>query len=169
MASAMRKVAEYLGLYEGGSYPDGVADANGYDAYSESVASPVAAQPVAPQPVQHVQPVSENANVMEQSLRPVGVGNGELTQIRMIHPQTYNEARQIGLEFRQGVSIILNLNSMDDREAMRFVDFASGLTFGLHGTISKIDRMVFLLSPANVDLGAAARAQLAQDPFFNQS
>jgi hypothetical protein len=25
------------------------------------------------------------------------------------------------------------------------------------------------LSPANVDIGAAARAQLREDPFFNQS
>ena len=28
---------------------------------------------------------------------------------------------------------------------------------------------VFLLSPANVDVGAQARAQLEQDGFFNQS
>jgi len=28
---------------------------------------------------------------------------------------------------------------------------------------------VFLLSPANVDLGDQARAQIAEDGFFNQS
>jgi cell division inhibitor SepF len=49
------------------------------------------------------------------------------------------------------------------------VDFAAGLVFGLRGSIERITNKVFLLSPANVDVGAEARAQIAQDGFFNQS
>ena len=43
------------------------------------------------------------------------------------------------------------------------------LVFGLHGTIERVTNKVFLLSPANVEVGAEARAQLAQTGFFNQS
>ena len=58
---------------------------------------------------------------------------------------------------------------MDDSDAKRIVDFAAGLVFGLRGTIERVTNKVFLLSPANVDVGAEARAQIAQDGFFNQS
>ena len=37
------------------------------------------------------------------------------------------------------------------------------------GSIERITNKVFLLSPANVEVGAEARAQLAQTGFFNQS
>jgi len=93
----------------------------------------------------------------------------DLHRITTIHPHTYNDARRIGEEFRQGIPVIMNLTEMDDGDAKRIVDFAAGLVFGLHGTIERVTNKVFLLSPANVEVGAEARAQLAQTGFFNQS
>ena len=93
----------------------------------------------------------------------------DLYRITTIHPHTYNDARRIGEEFREGVPVIMNLTEMDDGDAKRIVDFAAGLVFGLHGTIERITNTVFLLSPVNVDVAAEARAQLAQNGFFNQS
>ena len=63
----------------------------------------------------------------------------------------------------------MNLTELNDIDARRIVDFAAGLTFGLNGRIERITSKVFLLSPANVDLGASARAQLLEDGFYNQS
>jgi cell division inhibitor SepF len=159
MANAVRKMAEYLGLFEGNGYQDEYAENDAqYNHYQES---PVA--PVAPMSA----PVS--ASVFEQQVRPSVAPVGDLSRITTIHPRTYNDARRIGEEFRDGTPVILNLTDMDDADARRVVDFAAGLAFGLRGTIGKITKDVFLLSPANVDCGAAARAQLRQDPFFNQS
>ena len=93
----------------------------------------------------------------------------EITRITTIHPRNYNDARRIGEDFREGTPVIMNVSDMDDEDARRIVDFAAGLTFGLRGSIEKITKGVFLLSPASVDVGAAARAQLREDPFFNQS
>jgi cell division inhibitor SepF len=93
---------------------------------------------------------------------------GEVTRIVTLHPRSYNDARRIGEEYREGIPVIMNLTEMDDSDAKRIVDFAAGLAFGLHGTIERVTSKVFLLSPANVDVGAAARAQMTQD-FYNQS
>jgi cell division inhibitor SepF len=93
----------------------------------------------------------------------------DLARITTIHPHTYNDARRIGEEYREGVPVIMNLTEMDDVDAKRIVDFAAGLVFGLHGTIERVTNKVFLLSPVNVEVGAEARAQLAQPGFFNQS
>ena len=93
----------------------------------------------------------------------------DLTRIETIHPRSYNDARRIGEDYRDGVPVIMNLSELDDQDAKRIIDFAAGLVFGLRGSIERITNKVFLLSPANVDVGDEARAQIAQDGFFNQS
>jgi cell division inhibitor SepF len=113
---------------------------------------------------------SSNVSAMPSGgSRPAPVPAADLNRITTIHPHTYNDARRIGEEYREGVPVIMNLTEMDDTDAKRIVDFAAGLVFGLHGTIERVTNKVFLLSPANVEVGAEARAQLAQTGFFNQS
>ena len=96
------------------------------------------------------------------------VASAEITRIETVHPRSYNDARRIGEEYREGVPVIMNLSELDDSDAKRIVDFAAGLVFGLRGSIERVTNKVFL-SPPNVDVGDEARAQIAQDPFFNQS
>lgn len=104
------------------------------------------------------------------TFRPTGsVAGADMYRITTLHPRTYNDARGIGEEYREGVPVIINLTGMDDSDAKRIVDFAAGIVFGLRGNLERITNKVFLLSPANVDVGAEARAQIAQDGFFNQS
>lgn len=90
-------------------------------------------------------------------------------RITTVHPTTYNEARTIGEHFRDGTPVIMNLSEMDEADAMRLVDFAAGLIFGLRGTIERVTNRVFLLSPANVTVTAEDKAKIAEGGFFNQS
>ena len=89
-------------------------------------------------------------------------------QITALHPRTYNEARTIGEHFRKSTPVIMNLTEMDDADAKRLVDFAAGLTFGLHGRIERVTAKVFLLSPHNVTVTAQDKARI-ENGFFNQS
>ena len=89
-------------------------------------------------------------------------------QITALHPRTYNEARTIGEQFRKNTPVIMNLTDMDDADAKRLVDFAAGLTFGLHGRIERVTAKVFLLSPHNVTVTAQDKARI-ESGFFNQS
>ncbi len=70
-----------------------------------------------------------------------------MSRITTLHPRTYNEARVIGENFRDGVPVIMNLSEMDDTDAKRLVDFAAGLVFSVRGTIERVTNKVFLLSP----------------------
>jgi cell division inhibitor SepF len=90
-------------------------------------------------------------------------------QITTLHPRTYNEARTIGEHFRKSTPVIMNLSEMDDSDAKRLVDFAAGLTFGLHGRIERVTAKVFLLSPHNVQVTAQDKQRIAESGFFNQS
>ena len=93
----------------------------------------------------------------------------ELSRITTLHPRTYNEARVVGENFRDGVPVIMNLSEMDDADAKRLVDFAAGLVFATRGTIERVTQKVFLLSPPNVSVAAEEKQRLVEGGFFNQS
>ena len=127
-----------------------------------TTSSDVRIKPRSPRPVSSVVTTS-SAEVAPQLDLPV------LDRIVTLHPRFYNEARTIGEHFRLGNPVIINLTDMDESEHKRLVDFASGLAFGLHGTIERVTKKVFLLSPANVSIGVEDKSAAAQASFFNQS
>ena len=178
MASAMRKMAVYLGLVEDDHrYQDKYDSYGEYEDYDEQADRP--------------------EQIDEPEVRGVGrdgvgrdgeVGGGsyvgyqpadwraehvsqttDLARITTLHPRTYNEARTIGEHFREGTPVIMNLTEMVDSDAKRLVDFAAGLIFGLRGSIERVTNKVFLLSPANVEVTAEDKARIAERGFFNQS
>jgi len=160
MASAMRKMAVYLGLVEDDRrYQDGYDAYDEYDEYEEPAAVMEAA-PVRP---------DYGGYVTEHPLEQALPRQVELARITTLHPRTYNEARTIGEHFREGTPVIMNLTEMVDSDARRLVDFAAGLIFGLRGSIDKVTNKVFLLSPANVEVTAEDKARIAERGFFNQS
>lgn len=73
-----------------------------------------------------------------------------MNEILTVHPTEYRDAAAIAESFRDGVPVILNLSRMNESEAKRLIDFASGLTMGLRGRIERVTSKVFLLSPEHI-------------------
>jgi cell division inhibitor SepF len=194
MAGAMRKMAVYLGLVEDhgddGGY-DEYADyeesrrssresrSRGYDSgydpdyeddrYTSRGVRPIPDSRAVRTFRSDAPPPSNPTSAPLADRRPSYAPPPDLSRIETIHPRSYNDARRIGEQYREGVPVIMNLSELDDPDAKRIIDFAAGLVFGMRGSIERITNKVFLLSPVNVDIGDAARAQIAQDGFFNQS
>ncbi|MEO6703519.1 MAG: cell division protein SepF [Jatrophihabitantaceae bacterium] len=173
MATAFRKMGVYLGLVEDDDYADG-GDSESYGALArdphyhrrDAEVAPARAgyEAVAVHPAHHNSPVEAEVyddyeTAYEQPPQ----------RITTLHPRTYNEAKTIGLQFRAGTPVIMNLSEMDDSDAKRLVDFAAGLTFGLHGSIERVTPRVFLLSPHNVSVTAADKQRIVEGGFYNQS
>ena len=161
MASAMRKMAVYLGLVE-----DDRRYAENYEAYDEYDDYDEPAAAVEPAASARADYAGYPTDHRVDTVPPQQV---ELARITTLHPRTYNEARTIGEHFRDGTPVIMNLTEMVDSDARRLVDFAAGLIFGLRGSIDKVTNKVFLLSPANVEVTAEDKARIAERGFFNQS
>ncbi|MDQ6524123.1 cell division protein SepF [Nocardioides sp. LHD-245] len=170
MSGAMRRIGEYLGLLEDTGY-----DETGYDDRGDEATEPARAREAREQrqerPVRAVP--SGTVADLEERRRPVAVAPqpvvAELSRITTLHPTTYNEARSIGEEYREGTPVIMNLTEMDDADAKRLVDFAAGLIFATRGSIERVTNKVFLLSPPNVTVAAEDKQAIAADGFFNQS
>ena len=164
MASAMRKMAVYLGLVEDDRrYAENYEAYDEYDDYDEPADAVEPAAPAAPVRADYA------GYPTDHRVDTVPPQQVELARITTLHPRTYNEARNIGEHFRDGTPVIMNLTEMVDSDARRLVDFAAGLIFGLRGSIDKVTNKVFLLSPANVEVTAEDKARIAERGFFNQS
>lgn len=168
MASAMRKMAVYLGLVEDDhGYDDPYTDEYGAD---DDYADYVTEYPDQEGPRDaRAGYVGDGGAQPDRRATPDLVHTTDLARITTLHPRTYNEARTIGEHFRDGTPVIMNLTDMVDSDAKRLVDFAAGLIFGLRGSIERVTNKVFLLSPANVEVTAADKARIAERDFFNQS
>ncbi|HEX2303227.1 MAG TPA: cell division protein SepF [Gaiella sp.] len=92
-------------------------------------------------------------------------------RVHLVIPRSFNDAQQIADRFKDSVPVILNLQSADTELSKRLIDFASGLTYALDGSMQRVADKVFLLTPRNVEVSAEERAR-ALDPagaFFNQA
>lgn len=129
MSNPLRKTLEFLGLAEEsyGDTPD---------------VRPVAQRDSAAAP--------QRATVTPLRRGSKSQGMGDVNEILTVHPKKYDDARVIAETFREGVPVIINLTQMSESEARRLVDFASGLSQGLHGHIERVTPKVFLLSPSHV-------------------
>ena len=166
MASAMRKMAVYLGLVEDDHrYQDGYDSFDEYEEYDEHDEHADRFDGPDDPDGQPADGAYLGASVRQDGARQTT----DLARITTLHPRTYNEARTIGEHFREGIPVIMNLTEMVDSDAKRLVDFAAGLIFGLHGSIERVTNKVFLLSPANVEVAAEDKARIAERGFFNQS
>jgi cell division inhibitor SepF len=162
MSGAMRRIGEYLGLLEDTRYDDYDGD------YETSDHTPSVAAGRTPKHTPAPASVSDLAERRRPAAGPTGVV-AELSRITTLHPRTYNEARTVGENFRDGTPVIMNLSEMDDTDAKRLVDFAAGLVFATRGSIERVTNKVFLLSPPNVTVAAEDKQRIAEGGFFNQS
>jgi cell division inhibitor SepF len=90
-------------------------------------------------------------------------------RVHLVVPKSFNDAQQIADRFKEGIPVILNLQSSDPDLSKRLIDFASGLTYALDGGMQRVADKVFLLTPRNVEVSAEERARLLERGFFNQA
>ncbi|HCP60881.1 MAG TPA: cell division protein SepF [Actinobacteria bacterium] len=163
MAGVWKKTLQYLGLVEDEEFED-----------PEDAMEPVPARGEAQAPVRRLgrtsaadtSPDRSEATIVRTMPAPARMPS--MASIHRAEPKRFNEAREIGERFRQGIPVIVNLQGADDAIARRLVDFASGLVFGLDGKIEMVASRVYLLTPANMEVSAEERERLVEGGFFNQ-
>jgi cell division inhibitor SepF len=88
----------------------------------------------------------------------------------LVMPSTFNDAQEVGDKFRDGYSVIMNLQGVDAVLRRRLIDFASGLAYGLAGSMQPAADNVFLITPSGVQVSAEERRRFLEERgFFNQA
>ncbi|MFV0433235.1 MAG: cell division protein SepF [Leucobacter sp.] len=163
MSNPLKKTMVFLGLAEEDleqqqtAAPQKAAEAP----VQRAAAAPAKAEPVRPAPQQRatVTPLRRVTPTRQPAQQP-------MNEILTVHPTEYKDARVVAEAFRDGVPVIINLSRMAEGDAKRLVDFASGLTMGLHGNIERVTTKVFLLSPEHIEVGSEDSASGDGGSFF---
>jgi len=91
-------------------------------------------------------------------------------KVHLVAPRAFNDAKQIADRFKAQIPVIINLQSADTELSKRLIDFASGLTYALDGSMQRVADKVFLLTPRDVELSAEERARaMERGGFYNQA
>lgn len=78
----------------------------------------------------------------------------------VVSPTSFDDAKDIGNAFKQGLPVIMNLGGADRDLARRLIDFASGVCFGLEGSMERVAPQVYLLTPTDVEVSEDDRRRL---------
>ena len=178
MASGMfRRAMVYLGLVDD-DYED-------YEAYDEAppaatprpasrTYAPEAAEPSAAAPGVRTIPRGDREDTTGGTVitpRPQGVVRPMITpmqnaKVHVVAPARFGDAQEIGDRFKNGQPVIVNLQSADRELARRMIDFCSGVTYALGGSMEKAADQVFLLTPTNVEVSAEEKRRLQERGLY---
>lgn len=162
MSSLFQKALLYLGLVD-------------EDALDEEQQIPEGRQPnptvqssirtVASQPGEAAQVRGRRVEPPIEGYRPGPVTqvvpSGTEVQTEVITAVGFDDAKRVADRIRARQPVVINLRETDPDMVRRIIDFASGLTYGLDGTMRKIAEGVILILPARVSLGREERRRLA--------
>jgi cell division inhibitor SepF len=101
--------------------------------------------------------------------RPLEAVASASVRVHLVVPRSFNDAQSIADKFKESVPVIVNLQGTDTELSKRLIDFSSGLTYALNGSMQRVADKVFLLTPRNVEVSAEERARLIDHGFYNQS
>jgi cell division inhibitor SepF len=165
MASGMlRKAMVYLGLtddeYDDYEYDDAPVSQNAGRRYADGP------EPSAVSAVRPVgREVQDPSNGLSVTPRPAVVRPMSPThtaKVYVLAPGRFADAQEIGDRFKNGQPVIVNLQSNDRELARRMIDFCSGVTYALSGSMDKVADQVFLLTPSNVEVSAEEKRRLQE-------
>jgi cell division inhibitor SepF len=170
MASGIvRKAMVYLGLTDD-EYEDYDVYEDGGSGASRRYAEPVEAGAGS---VSAVRPMSRESvdpsNGVTLTPRPAVVRPITPMQSAKVHvvaPAKFADAQEIGDRFKNGQPVIVNLQANDPQLARRMIDFCSGVTYALAGSMDKVADQVFLLTPTNVEVSAEEKRRLQERGLY---
>lgn len=106
-------------------------------------------------------PLSDSGVVVTPGSKPLvtAVGDEDL-ESQVIVARSYTDAQALADHIRAAIPVVLDLRKVEPAMVRRLVDFASGLTYALGGTMRKIGQGVLLVTPANVHISREERRRL---------
>lgn len=83
----------------------------------------------------------------------------------VVAPTSFNHAQEVADKLKVNQPVIVNLQNVERDLSRRIIDFASGLCYGIGGTMERVANQVFLLTPTNVEVSAEERRRLEEHGY----
>jgi len=73
-------------------------------------------------------------------------------QVVLVKPERFDNAWEIADHLREKRTVVLNLESTDDKTTRRVLDFLAGVAYAQEGKIKKVAARTYIITPYNVDI-----------------
>ena len=90
------------------------------------------------------------------------------SRVAIAEPHEFEEVQMIGDDFKENIPVIINLQNTNQDLSKRIIDFCSGLTYALGGSIKKVADRVFLITPQNTLVTSNEKEILRERGLYNQ-
>ncbi|AVP54162.1 cell division protein SepF [Clostridium tetani] len=97
----------------------------------------------------------------------VSIHSTSTPKVSIVKPKTYDEVVDICDDLKDGKIVIVNSIELDPKVGQRLVDFVSGATYSLNGTLEEIEKGIYILSPSNVEVDSELKNQLSSKGMFS--
>ncbi len=87
-------------------------------------------------------------------------------ECEVIVATSYSDAQLLADHIRSSIPVVLDLRKVEPAMVRRLVDFASGLTYALGGSMRKIGQGVILVRPQNLNLSRDERRRLKELGYY---
>ncbi len=101
-----------------------------------------------------------------RSSRVVDIHTTAKLQVVLTKPEKFSDAKEIADNLGAKRTIVLNLESTSKDEALRLLDFLSGVAYANDGEIKKIAQSTFIITPYNVDVMGDLLYELESNGVF---
>ncbi len=73
-------------------------------------------------------------------------------QVVLVKPERFDNAWEIADHLREKRTVVLNLESTDEKTTRRVLDFLAGVAYAQEGKIKKVAARTYIITPYNVDI-----------------
>ncbi|KAJ53398.1 cell division inhibitor SepF [Clostridium tetanomorphum] len=97
----------------------------------------------------------------------VSIHTASTAKVVIVKPTTYDEVVDICDNLKSRKIIVVNSISLEQKIAQRLLDFVSGATYALGGSLEEIERGIYIVSPSNVEVDSELKSELSNKGIFN--
>jgi len=110
----------------------------------------------------------------EEEVIPSGRRKGQVLnlhaqrQLKVVvsEPKVFEDVQILAESLKNRHPVIVNLERADQELAKRVIDFISGATYALNGSLQKVGSGIFLVVPSNMDISSELGGQVKERGVF---
>lgn len=87
-------------------------------------------------------------------------------KVMVVEPFAFDDAQHVADHLKNRKPVVVNFENCDKEVAKRMIDFISGTTYALGGSIQKIGNHIFLCAPNNVDVAYSPQEEGSDKEFL---
>lgn len=105
--------------------------------------------------------------ISKRGNKVVSIKTATSAKVLIVKPSTYEEAAEICDELKNRKIVVVNTTKLENRIAQRLLDFVSGASYALGGSLEEVESGIYVVTPSNIEVSNELKNELNSKGIFN--